>query len=212
MTHADVRIRTDGEPFWLVLGQSLNDGWTAELGDGTSLGEPRLVDGFANGWAIDPEGPTTLTVKLRWTPQRVVWAGMTVSVLAILACLMLLWRTRRTMAYPVSDEDPSLGSPFELAAFGVSTRTSLVTAVVVGLGASAVSRLWIGALVGVAAFLATRVRGARILLVAGAPMAFALSKVASAPELAWVAVLLLAADVVCGYVVKGAGAPAPAER
>jgi hypothetical protein len=212
MTHADVRIRTDGEPFWLVLGQSLNDGWTAELGDGTSLGEPRLVDGFANGWAIDPEGPTTLTVKLRWTPQRVVWAGMTVSVLAILACLMLLWRTRRTMAYPVSDEDPSLGSPFELAAFGVSTRTSLVTAVVVGLGASAVSRLWIGALVGVAAFLATRVRGARILLVAGAPMAFALSKVASAPELAWVAVLLLAADVVCGYVVKRAGVPAPAER
>ena len=44
---------TKGQPFWLVLGQSNNSGWTASV-DGHDLGKPQLVDGYANGWLIDP--------------------------------------------------------------------------------------------------------------------------------------------------------------
>ena len=53
-TSYDLRIESDGRPFWLVLGQSHNDGWQAETGTGRSLGEPQLVDGYANGWLVTP--------------------------------------------------------------------------------------------------------------------------------------------------------------
>jgi arabinofuranan 3-O-arabinosyltransferase len=77
------------ERSWLVLGQSLSEGWTAtspELGD---LGEPTLVQGYANGWTLDPAGGT-VHVTLEWGPQKVVWAGIGVSILGVLACLAIL--------------------------------------------------------------------------------------------------------------------------
>src|SRR4029077_11637337 len=50
-----MRVHVDGanEPFWLVLVQSDNAGWRATT-DGGTLGDRTLVDGFANGWRIDP--------------------------------------------------------------------------------------------------------------------------------------------------------------
>lgn len=57
---------------WLVLGQSHNDGWSASV-DGIDLGDPVLLDGFANGWRL--EAGAERLIELRWTPQRVVdWA------------------------------------------------------------------------------------------------------------------------------------------
>jgi arabinofuranan 3-O-arabinosyltransferase len=38
-------------PSWLVLGQSWSRGWEARC-DGRSLGEPRPIDGFENGWLV----------------------------------------------------------------------------------------------------------------------------------------------------------------
>ncbi|MEX0665436.1 MAG: alpha-(1-_3)-arabinofuranosyltransferase family protein [Acidimicrobiia bacterium] len=213
MTNVDVRVRTDGKPFWLVLGQSLNDGWEAELADGTSLGKPRLVNGYANGWTVDPSEPGTLVIHLRWKPQRLVWIGMAVSVIAILGCLVLLWRTRRRAGAALGVEDTAtLTSPFTFGASSLSPRTAVGAAVLTGAAAAVVSRPWIGLLVGAGTLLAMRVRGGRVLLVAGAPAALLLSKAASAPELGWVAVLLLGADVVCSYALTRGEAPAPAER
>ncbi len=40
--------------FWLVLGETQNRGWQASVSDGPSLGGSTLVDGFANGWKVDP--------------------------------------------------------------------------------------------------------------------------------------------------------------
>jgi arabinofuranan 3-O-arabinosyltransferase len=84
----DVDVRAD-EPTWLVLGQSWSPGWKATI-DGKDLGEPVLVDGYANGWLVDPGPDGSVTVALRWTPQRIVWAGLGASVLGLLLCLGVL--------------------------------------------------------------------------------------------------------------------------
>jgi hypothetical protein len=213
MTSIDVRVRTDGTPFWLVLGQSLNDGWEASLGDGSSLGEPRLVNGFANGWTVEPGEAGTMDVHLRWKPQRLIWVGMIVSALAIIGCLVLVWRTRRRGRGEREVGDAAtLNAPWSSAASSLSLRTVIGVAVATGLSAGLVSRPWIGLLVGAGSLLALRVRGGRILVLAGAPAALVLSKVASAPELGWVAVLLLGADVVCSYAFTREEGPAPAGR
>ncbi len=75
-------------PRWLVLGQSHNPGWRARLADGTDLGPPRLLDGFANAWLL-PAGRATRVV-LTWTPQDRVRDALWVSALVVLVCLGLV--------------------------------------------------------------------------------------------------------------------------
>jgi hypothetical protein len=60
-----------------------------------------------------------------------------------------------------------------------------------------VSRWWIGVLVGVGTAVALRVTAGRVVLALGAPAALALTKIVGEPELGWLAVALLAADLVC---------------
>jgi len=87
------RVRTTDatEPFWVVLGQSYGPGWEATTSDGESLGEPTLVNGFANGWRVDPDelGADT-TIDIRWAPQRFVWVGLALSAVGVLVCLALI--------------------------------------------------------------------------------------------------------------------------
>jgi arabinofuranan 3-O-arabinosyltransferase len=106
-------VEVDGatDPFWLVLGQSLSPGWTATVDGGPDLGEPVLIDGFANGWHVDPaaigDGGGTFTVTLRWTPQRVVWAAVAVSgawFAAVLALLLASTLRRRRRRAATADE------------------------------------------------------------------------------------------------------------
>ena len=98
----DVDVTGAEQPFWLVLGQSHNLGWHAEAQGTGDLGEPTLVEGFANGWLIDPAEAApdggTIAVSLEWTPQRLVWVAMALSVVGILVCLLLLWRNPRRFA------------------------------------------------------------------------------------------------------------------
>lgn len=74
---------------WLILGQSHNPGWEATV-DGVSLGAPRLVDGFANGWLL-PAGPDVV-VTLTWTPQRLVTMSLWASVFTVLVVIGLAAR------------------------------------------------------------------------------------------------------------------------
>jgi hypothetical protein len=66
----------------------------------------------------------------------------------------------------------------------------------------------------VAVVIASRVSRGRILLSAGAPLAVVLGRALDVPELGWLAIALLAADVVAAWVWKhqgegGAGDAAP---
>jgi hypothetical protein len=94
-----LRLKVTGatKPFWLVLGESLNAGWTATVDGAGQLGAPTLVDGFGNGWTVDPAGRHTLSVTLRWTPQTGVDVALVVSIAAALGCLGLAaWPRRRS--------------------------------------------------------------------------------------------------------------------
>jgi arabinofuranan 3-O-arabinosyltransferase len=84
-SYKDVRVDV-AEPSWLVLGESYNRGWHAEC-DGRSLGEPRVVDGFANGWRVEPG---CKDVSISFGPQRAVQIGYIVGALACLVLLVLL--------------------------------------------------------------------------------------------------------------------------
>jgi hypothetical protein len=100
-TSFDVHVTGADAPFWLVLGQSLSAGWKATIG-GASLGEAKLVDGYANGWQVNPAA-RTFDVHLEWTPQKRVWNALGISAVALLICLLLAllpgrrWRLRETM-------------------------------------------------------------------------------------------------------------------
>jgi arabinofuranan 3-O-arabinosyltransferase len=196
----DLRVQSDGKAFWLVLGQSHNAGWTATASNGASLDGPRLINGYANGWLVRPSGPGTIDIHLRWAPQRLIWIGLALSLAATLVCLGILWWTRRRSSTIVATGPPLLVSPFTNVGAALSVQWLGITAVSTAVAATLVSRWWIGALVGAAVIVAARVRWGRVILGAGAPLALALSKVVGWPELGWVAVMFLAADVVLVWV------------
>ena len=102
-TKVELRVHgaEPGTPFWLVLGQSQNAGWKATVADadgtvvsGPGDGRSTLVDGYANGWLVVPNG-STFDVTLDWTPQRTVWVALAISAAALVACLVLAVVARR---------------------------------------------------------------------------------------------------------------------
>ncbi len=88
---------------WLVHGEGFNTGWTASL-NGTSLGDPVLMDGGFNAWWL-PASDTSQQVDLAWTPQRQVDVGLVISLLAVVLCVVLvLWDRRRPLVLGTCDE------------------------------------------------------------------------------------------------------------
>ncbi|MGH9096654.1 MAG: hypothetical protein ACRDWB_04455, partial [Acidimicrobiales bacterium] len=163
-------------PFELVMGQSLNAGWVATV-NGRSLGSPALIDGFANGWRIDPAGLGTIpsggmvTVQLRWAPQGRVDIGLLVSLLAILVCLVLAFlpgvrrrRARPGDTLPDDDDPPGLASPFGADGPRLPVRSSVIVGVATGAVTAVITTPVTGLIVGVATLLALLVPRLRMLL------------------------------------------------
>ena len=118
-----VRVELAG-PGTLVLGQSYSSGWRAYC-DGRSLGEPRVVDGYANGWTAKP--PCS-EVRFAFAPDRPVRAIQLASALACLLLLALALRRGNTrQAARVTAADP--GAPAHRA---LPLRQALVTGLVAG--------------------------------------------------------------------------------
>ncbi|MET0629047.1 MAG: alpha-(1-_3)-arabinofuranosyltransferase family protein [Acidimicrobiia bacterium] len=203
-TSYDLKVATDGTPFWLVLGQSQSDGWEASV-EGASIGMSTMVDGYANGWKIRPSAAGTIDISLRWTPQSVVWVGIALSIAAVLACLTvvaLTWRRRRAQADAAAVtlmSAPEAQPASRYVGGAPSVRATVVLALGAAVGAALVSRWWIGLVVGAATALAGTTSRGRILLSGGAPVALAIGALFDVPELGWLAVTLLAADVVLGW-------------
>jgi arabinofuranan 3-O-arabinosyltransferase len=88
-----VRVQVDS-PGWLVLGESYDRGWHADC-DGRSLGAPKVVDAFANGWRV---APGCHDVSFTFAPQRAVDWGYAIGALACLVLLALVVLRRRRAA------------------------------------------------------------------------------------------------------------------
>ncbi|MEZ5381320.1 MAG: alpha-(1-_3)-arabinofuranosyltransferase family protein [Microthrixaceae bacterium] len=79
------------ESYWVVMGQSFNPGWTLRTSDGDDLGPPTLVNGFANGWRIDPASVgTDASFVVEWAPQRTVWVALSLSAIGVVLTLLVL--------------------------------------------------------------------------------------------------------------------------
>lgn len=163
-TAFDATVKGARGKFWFVLGQSYNEGWTASI-DGRDLGRPTLIDGYANGWLVDEGTKQDFTINVEWTPQRRVWYASAVSVLAIVACFVLLLRGRRRPAVRPPIEDAWANLRFVNGTrSAITTRRlvaqSLVLAIVFGMAVAP----WVGLLSAVAAWVAARVRYGRALI------------------------------------------------
>jgi arabinofuranan 3-O-arabinosyltransferase len=88
---ATVELGDATAPYWLVLGQSQSPGWDAAEG----LGASTLVNGYSNGWRVDPTDAPERPVALAFTPQRVVWFAIWASVLGLVLTIALALRGRR---------------------------------------------------------------------------------------------------------------------
>ncbi len=116
---AKLTVTDATKPFWLVQGQSWNPGWHAAV-NGTDLGPPVTINGYANGWYVDPAvtgtGPLTLTIA--WTPQKLVWIFIGVSLVGFVVCVALMLFGRRRREAPVLVDEPGrplaplLGDPW----------------------------------------------------------------------------------------------------
>jgi hypothetical protein len=220
-TNMKLHVTGADKPFWLVLGESHNRGWVASV-DGHDLGKGQLVNGYANGWLVDPKDAHTLDVTLTWTPQRTVWIALAISGVTMLLCtalaLGLLSRRRRApAAEPPNnfDEPPVFRSP--MVAAGTRPRRLVVAATAIGAGllAAVLINPLPGLLVGLLVLAALVRPRLRVVLAIGAPVALGLAGLYVLAEqtlneyppvfewptffdrvhvLGWLAVALIAAD------------------
>jgi arabinofuranan 3-O-arabinosyltransferase len=180
-TSMKLRVTGADAPFWLVLGESHNRGWVASV-DGHDLGEGKLVNGYANGWLVDPKDAGTLDVTITWTPQRTVWIAFAISGITMLLCtalaLGLLTRRRRGLAAQSSevtrgialDEPPAFRLPF--IATGSRPRGLVIAATAIGAGlvAAVLIKPLPGLLVGLLVLAALLRARWRVVLAIGAPV------------------------------------------
>jgi arabinofuranan 3-O-arabinosyltransferase len=189
----DLEIDTDGEPFWLVLGQSDNRGWDLDI-DGASVGERQIVDGYANGWLVTPDRAGSLDASLVWRPQRAVWIAMVISAAAVVLCIVLLVvGARPRKAARREDDPPRLAAPpagrrrLTPGAPGLAVAVGVV-ALLVATPAAAIAAS-VAVIVGLAI---PRATWAWLVI---APTLVLAARGLERPELAWVALALVAADL-----------------
>jgi len=238
-TRMRVHVTGADAPFWLVLGESQSNGWRATVAHEGSLGRSQLVDGYANGWLVQPK-QSAFDVVLEWTPQRRVWTAIWISLAAALACIGIVVvsyvRRRAPATVGVPDDAGDARTRLEWpipprrarGPIALHGRARVVVPILAGLVAALVFAPWAGVLVVVLlAAMQWRPR-VRAVLVLAPPLLLALAGVyilylqhhfrfpplfewptlfPYARPLAWLAVVLLAADVLAERFAAPADAP-----
>ena len=188
----DVDVDSGGDPFWLVLGESHSDGWEIAV-DGGEAGRHELANGFGNGWIVTPDGPGSVSIELRWTPQRALPLGFAVSGVTLLACLAIVWRTRGAPT-PVVTAAPALEVP-STDGRRPEARARLAGGMAVLAAGLAIATPVVAVVAGVATVASATWRWARLGLVGAVPAALVLARVEQRPSVGWLAVLLTVAAV-----------------
>ena len=129
-------------PAWLVLGEGYNRGWRAWC-NGHSLGTPSVIDGYANGWPVQPG---CRSVRFAFAPATLANAAFAASAVGAILCLALFFagigrRRREPVAIPATAPLPAAAPP----------RPSAVRTVLVALVLGAVAAFAFEPLAGVVA-------------------------------------------------------------
>jgi arabinofuranan 3-O-arabinosyltransferase len=83
----DVSVEGAGSPYYLVISQNYDPGWTASV-EGQDLGPPVLVDGYSAGWLVSRPG--SYTVEVRYGPQRRYFLAPAVTGVFLVAAVWIL--------------------------------------------------------------------------------------------------------------------------
>jgi hypothetical protein len=225
-----VEVDPTSKPFWFVLGESNNQGWTAKA-NGVRLGPSQLVDGYANGWQVTPTSEDQpVTITLDWTPQHTVWRALVLSALAGLLCVAIVavglvsFRRRRHAAALTSAADaPVFRVPLLEPAPLRSAVHSWLAVLIAGALAAVAVRPWVGILVAIATFFAQRssrwrlvLRVTPAILIVGVAIGMAGAQTLRHYPLrfewptffdwarypVWIAIMLIVADVVISLVYR----------
>lgn len=84
-----VDVGPSSEPYFLSIGQGYDPRWRATLDDGTDLGPPVVVNGYAAGWYVDDIGGHTVTIG--YGPQRRANIALAISGLGLLVSLVVFF-------------------------------------------------------------------------------------------------------------------------
>jgi arabinofuranan 3-O-arabinosyltransferase len=241
-TKMRVHVAGATKPFWLVLGESQSPGWHARVVSGHDLGPSQLVDGYANGWLVTPPATGAFDVVFEWTPQRQVWAAIWLSLLGALVCLAIVGVTGRrrsvitaaaTARTGDADADLAWSARVPALAPGAHTRLRWLAPMLSGILGALVVTPWVGALAAAVTFvvlLRPRLR-APVMLVPAALLALCALYILvqqhryrypavfewptvfpRARTLAWIAVVLLAADAIVEVLRSRPGRESAVER
>lgn len=164
-----VRVRVSGAepgtPFWLVLGQSFEPGWqVTESSPGTENEPTALVDGFANGFLVEP-GDAEVELTIRFVPQNRVEIGLLLSVVAVvLAIGLAIGSPAPRQPVPIPLQEPLRRIRALTWEGGLPTRRdAIVVAIAAGVLGTLVAGPVVGILLAALAGTATRQEGWRSL-------------------------------------------------
>jgi arabinofuranan 3-O-arabinosyltransferase len=123
----DLSVPKATAPFWLAVDQSWSVGWQASI-NGKKLPAPQVIDGYGNGWRIDPAvyGTGPLKIHVQWKPQGVVDLALIISGLGVLVALILVVvgagrrRARAVVGDPMYPAEPWLARLFAEPTGGLS--------------------------------------------------------------------------------------------
>jgi hypothetical protein len=172
------RIPAATQDMVVLSGRGYDPRWKLSV-NGRSAGEPELINGWEASWLVRPQraGPA----DLGFGPQRLVWLGLTVTLLTLVGIAAMLWwawrnRPRAVMGeraerrlrlaeqheYQGKRRTRRAGVPRRLAAWKSGWRASLLVVVASGLVLG-----WIGAVASVALLVLRRLAGGRAVWVFG---------------------------------------------